>query len=728
MTVDASSPIRAERDGETYYFCCESCRQKFLGQAAEPPSGMASGMYVCPMCPEVRQDHPGDCPICGMPLEPEFVAAGQPQDAGELRDMSLRFWLGAAMALPVLILAMGHPAPSHLSRASSGWAQFFLSIPVVFWAGWPLLKRAGRSLITWRLNMFTLIGLGVMAAFGFSTALLLFPDGFPEAVRGQFYFESATVITVLVLLGQMLELRARSQTGEAIRKLLSLTPDTACRIDSAGEHQAPVAQVRVGDLLRVRPGERIPVDGVVTEGGSHIDESMLTGEAAPVGKAAGDPVTAGTVNGAGSFVMRAEHVGGATVLARMIEMVARAQRSRAPIQGLADRVAGIFVPAVVAVAALAFAVWMSVGPEPRLAFALVSAISVLVIACPCALGLATPMSVMVGVGRGAQCGVLIKDAAALEALESVDTVVVDKTGTLTEGKPEVTALVPAEGIAEAELLAAAASVEQGSEHPLAAAILRAANQRRIALAPVTDFHATAGGGVQGRVGEGIIRAGTAAFLNLEPQQTAALQGQTTVFVIREGNFLGGIGVSDPIKPTTPEAVQALQALGLRVVMLTGDNPATAQRVAAALGIDDFAAAMRPEQKHARVVELQKQGRKIAVAGDGINDAPALAQAEVGIAMSTGTDVAMESAGITLLHGDLRGIVRALALSRATMRNIRQNLFFAFVYNLLGVPLAAGALYPAFGLLLSPMIAGAAMSLSSVSVITNALRLRRWRGK
>ena len=682
------------------------------------------------MCPEVRQDHPGDCPICGMPLEPEFVAAGQPEDTAELDDMTARFCLGAAMALPVLILAMGHLAPAHLSHASSGWAQFFLSIPVVFWAGWPLLKRAARSLVTWHLNMFTLIGLGVLAAFGFSTALLLAPGGFPEAARGQFYFESAAVITVLVLLGQMLELRARSQTGEAIRKLLALAPETARRVGADGEHDVSVAEVRVGDLLRVRPGERVPVDGVVTEGGSFLDEAMLTGEAAPVRKSAGASVTAGTVNGSGSFVMRAEHVGSETVLARIIEMVARAQRSRAPIQRLADRVAGVFVPTVVAVAVATFAVWMSVGQEPRLGFALGCAISVLVIACPCALGLATPMSVMVGVGRGAQCGVLIKDAAALEALETVDTVVVDKTGTLTEGKPEVTALAPADGVNEAELLAAAASVEQGSEHPLAAAILRAAKARNLALTPVNDFHATAGCGVQGRVGEASVFAGTAAFLDLAPEQTqpAALQGQTTVFVAREGKFLGGIGVSDPLKPTSAEAVQALQALGLRVVMLTGDNASTAQRVAAALGIDEFAAALRPEQKHARVVELQKQGRKIAMAGDGINDAPALAQAEVGIAMSTGTDVAMESAGITLLHGDLGGILRALALSRATMRNIRQNLFFAFVYNLLGVPLAAGILYPAFGILLSPMLAGAAMSLSSLSVITNALRLKRWQGE
>ena len=446
MTVDASSLIRAERDGEMFYFCCEGCRKKFVGQEAAPKSGTASGMYVCPMCPQVRQDHPGDCPFCGMALESELVAAGQPEDTADLDEMTLRFWLGTVMTLPVAALAMGHIG--HLGSDTSGWTQFFLSAPVVFWAGWPLLKRAGRSLATWNLNMFTLIGLGVLAAFGFSFVQLAAPEWFPEAVRGHFYFESAAVITVLVLLGQMLELRARSRTGEAIRKMLSLAPGTARRIHPNGEHDVAVAEVRPGDLLRVRPGERVPVDGVVTEGASFLDEAMLTGEAAPVRKSEGAPVTAGTVNGSGSFVMRAEHVGSETVLARIVEMVARAQRSRAPIQRLADRVAGFFVPAVVAVAVLAFAVWMQVGPEPRLAFALVSAISVLVIACPCALGLATPMSVMVGVGRGAQCGVLIKDAAALEALETVDTVVVDKTGTLTEGKPEVTAIMPAKGVAE----------------------------------------------------------------------------------------------------------------------------------------------------------------------------------------------------------------------------------------------------------------------------------------
>ena len=760
MTVDASSPIRAERDHETFYFCCESCRKKFLAQASSasgaavashaccghgtahlpPPSpdAVKSGVYICPMHPEVRQDHPGDCPICGMPLEPEMVSAGEPEDTTELDDMTLRFWLGLVMALPVLILAMSHG----VAHAASGWAQLILSTPVVFWAGWPLLKRAGRSLVTWNLNMFTLIGLGVIAAYGFSAVAVLAGGLFPPALRGQFYFESAAVITVLVLLGQMLELRARRRTGHAIRELLGLAPTTARRVEPDGEHDVPVAEVRVGDLLRVRPGERIPVDGVLTEGSSFLDESMLSGEPDPVRKAVGDAVSAGTVNDSGSFVMRAEHVGSETVLAQIVDMVARAQRSRAPIQRLADQVAGYFVPVVVVVAVLAFAGWLTFGREPRLAYALVSAISVLVIACPCALGLATPMSVMVGVGRGAKSGVLIKDAAVLEALEKVDTVLIDKTGTLTEGKPQVTALVPADGVSEDSLLSIAASLEQQSEHPLGAAIVRAAKQRELALFAITEFHATAGQGIQGRLERitpdgnpesPMVLVGTASFLreagidvgSLEAQ-AVSLDGQTTVYAACDGKSIGVVAIADPIKQSTPEAVRSLHALGLRLVMLTGDNRAVAERVARELGIDEFAAEVRPDQKHARVVELQKQGRKVAMAGDGINDAPALAQADVGIAMSTGTGVAIESAGITLLHGDLRGIVRALTLSRAVMRNIRQNLFFAFIYNLLGVPVAAGLLYPVLGLLLNPMIAGAAMSLSSVSVITNALRLRNHR--
>jgi P-type Cu+ transporter len=742
MTVDASSPLRAERDGETFYFCSEYCRKKFLAQGQpqpEQPAGeaphapqAATGMYVCPMCPEVRQDHPGDCPHCGMPLEPEFTAAGEPEDTSELDEMTLRFWLGTAMAVPVLLLSMGHVGG--LEAQTSGWAQFFLSAPVVFWAGWPLLKRAARSLVSRQFNMFTLIGLGVMAAFLVSVAQLIVPDLFPPGARGHFYFESAAVITVLVLLGQMLELRARARTSQAIRQLLGLAPSTARRIEASGENDVPVAEVQPGDRLRVRPGERIPVDGLLVEGGSHIDESMLTGEPDPVRKSPGDAVTAGTVNGSGSFVMKTEHVGAETVLSRIVEMVARAQRSRVPIQGLADRVAGVFVPVVVTVAAVALVVWMLVGPEPRLAYALVAAISVLVIACPCALGLATPMSVMVGVGRGAQAGVLVRDAAALEALETVDTVVVDKTGTLTEGVPSVTGLYPATGVTEDDLLSAAASVEKGSEHPLAGALLREARQRGLTLADAADFQAVAGAGVRGTVDGVEVLAGTSGFLRenglccaLKPFEAKAAElEEGAVFVARAGEPLGLITVSDPIRPSAREAVSELHRLGLRVVMLTGDREATARRVAGQVGIDDFAAGLRPEEKHGRVVELQKEGRRVAMAGDGINDAPALAQAQVGIAMGGGTGVAIESAAITLLSGDLRGIVRALHLSRAVMRNIRQNLFFAFIYNALGIPLAAGVLYPLLGVMLSPMIAGAAMSFSSVSVITNALRLRRWR--
>lgn len=756
MTVDASSPIRAERDGEVYYFCCEGCRKKFLAQQpqpkaephvcccghhdapAEPPRGsVASGKYICPMCPKVRADGPGDCPICGMPLEPEFVTAAEGESSPKLAQMTLRFWLGLAGALPVLFLAMGHGLlPASVGHAASGWAQLFLSAPVVFWAGWPLLQRAGRSLTSGHWNMFTLVGLGILAAFGYSAALLLLPQVFPVPLQGAYYFESAAVITVLVLLGQVLELRARSRTGNAIRSLLSLAPSQARRVDPNGaERDVAVGEIRSGDLLRVRPGERIPVDGVVTEGASFLDEAMLTGEPEPVRKEPGAAVSAGTVNGSGSFFFRAERVGSETVLARIVEMVARAQRSRAPIQRLADRVAGRFVPGVVAAAVLTALVWLLWGPEPRLAYALGCAISVLVIACPCALGLATPMSVMVGVGRGAQAGVLIKDAAALETLESVDTIALDKTGTLTEGKPHLIALYPAQGQTPEAFLAAAACVEQGSEHPLAATLLAEARERGVPVEAVRDFHATAGAGVEGFAPDGArLVAGTAAFLRSQgvdgiaplEAKAAELDGQTTVFVARAGKALGMAAIADPVRPGTAKAVAALRAQGLRVVMLTGDNAAAAQRVARQVGVDDFAAGLRPEEKLGKIAALQAEGRKVAMAGDGINDAPALARADVGIALGTGTDVAMESAGITLLHGDLQGIVRARALSRAVLRNIRQNLFFAFCYNLLGIPIAAGVLFPWIGLLLSPMIAGAAMSFSSVSVIGNALRLRRWK--
>ena len=759
MTVDSATPFQCVRDGETFFFCCESCRNRFLAQSASSDDGKlapdhsccnthsappldnatASGAYVCPMCPEVRQDHPGDCPVCGMALEPEMVAAHQPEDTTELHDMTRRFWFAAALSSPVFLHSMTHMASG--AHLISGLLQLIFTTPVVFWAGWPLLQRAWRSLRTGNLNMFTLIGMGVISAYGYSIMLGTLPWLFPYPMHGHFFFESAAVITTLVLLGQMLELRARRHTSDAIRELLDLAPATASRLDSDGEHEVPATDIQIGDRLRVRPGERIPVDGTVLEGQSHVDESMLTGEPEPTKKIRGDSLAAGTVNGAGSLVMRAERVVKETVLARIVEMVAHAQRSRAPIQRLADRVSSYFVPAVIAVAILTAVVWLLVGSEPRISNALVSSISVLVIACPCALGLATPVSVMVGIGRGAKAGVLIKDASALQVLEKVDTIIVDKTGTLTEGKPAVTAVLPADGVTEKELLSVAASLERPSEHPLGAAIVRAAETRKIGFVPATEFQSVPGAGVCGLVTQPnaqpqMAYAGTASFLHdkggfccaLKPlEETAAgHDGETLVFIALGEKPLGVIAVSDPIKKSTPEAVHALHALGLRVVMATGDNHAAAERVAKQLGIDEFAAGLLPEQKLARVVELQKQGRKVAMAGDGINDAPALAQADAGIAMSTGTGIAIESAGITLLQGDLRGIVRAVLLSRAVMRNIRQNLFFAFIYNALGVPIAAGVLYPFFGVLFSPMIAGAAMSLSSVSVITNALKLKNTR--
>ena len=699
----------------------------------------AKTIYTCPMHPEIEQDHPGDCPKCGMALEPKTVAA-EPEDDGELRDMTRRMWVGAALALPVLVLAMGAMlpgAPAWLAGDAARWAQFALSVPVVLWAGAPLLVRGWRSVRTGHLNMFTLIGIGVGTAFAYSTVALLAPGLFPHALRHgggvALYFESAAVIVVLVLLGQVLELRARQRTGSALRALLDLAPTTARVVEGDEERTVPLEQVAAGALLRVRPGEKVPVDGVLTEGRSSVDESMLTGEPVPVEKNAGDAVTGGTLNGTGGFVMRAERVGSETMLARIVEMVAQAQRSRAPIQALADKVAGWFVPAVLVASALTFALWLWLGPEPRLAYAIANAVAVLIIACPCALGLATPMSIMVGVGRGAQAGVLVKSAEALERLEKVTTVVVDKTGTLTEGRPRFEQCVTANGFTDDEVLGVAAAVEQGSEHPLAAALIAAARERGLATRTATDFQSTTGGGVSAVVNGAAVLVGKAAFLaergiagvealsrEAEPLQN---QGQTVIFVGIGGKAAGFLAVADPIRASTPEAIRALHARGLKVEMLTGDNERTAQAVARELGLDRVQAGVAPEDKHARVKELRASGEIVAMAGDGINDAPALAAADVGIAMGTGTDVAIESAGITLLHGDLRGIVRAVVLSRAVMRNIRQNLVFAFLYNALGIPLAAGLLYPWFGILLSPMIAGAAMSLSSVSVITNALRLR-----
>ncbi len=697
----------------------------------------AKTIYTCPMHPEVQQDHPGPCPKCGMPLEPK-TATAEPEDDGELRDMTRRLWIGAVLTLPVFLLAMGHllpSAPEWLMGTASRWTQFALSTPVVLWAGWPFFVRGGRSLITRHLNMFTLIAIGVGTAYLYSAVAMLAPGMFPQSLGHHVgvYFEAAAMIVVLVLLGQVLELRARSRTGSAIRALLNLAPATARVVEGDAERELPLDQVAKGATLRVRPGDKVPVDGVLLDGKSNVDESMLTGEPLPVEKKLGDAVTGGTINGTGSFLMRAERVGSETMLARIVQMVADAQRSRAPIQALADRVAGYFVPTVLGIAVVTFGLWFWLGPEPRLAHAIINAVAVLIIACPCALGLATPMSIMVGVGRGAQVGVLVKSAEAIERLEKVNVVVVDKTGTLTEGKPRLVEVRPVSGTDANALLIAAASVEQQSEHPLAAAIVAGAKERDLKLQAPQDFQSTTGGGVAAKIEGREVAVGKLAFLQdrkvtgldalaaeAEPLQRL---GQTAMFVAIDGKAAGIVSVADPIKESTPEAIRSLHALGLRIVMLTGDNQHTAEAVAKQLGLDEVEAGVAPADKHARVEALARAGKIVAMAGDGINDAPALAAAHVGIAMGTGTDVAMESAGITLMKGDLRGIARAIRLSRALMGNIRQNLFFAFIYNALGIPIAAGLLYPFFGLLLSPIIAGAAMSLSSVSVIGNALRLR-----
>ena len=728
------------------YFCpmCEGvesdqpgdCPKCGMALERNPTAIAAKTTYTCPMHPEIEQDHPGSCPICGMALEPKTVSA-VPEENPELRDMARRFWSGAALAVPVLLLSMGGRmfaslVPPHLSP----WLQFVLSTPVVWWAGWPFFVRGWRSVLTFNLNMFTLIALGVGTAYGYSVVALFAPEIFPAEMRAHggmvdVYFEAAAVITVLVLLGQVLELRARSRTGAAIRALLDLAPKTARIVRDGQEEGIPLEQVKVGDLLRVRPGERVPVDGSVDNGMSSVDESMLTGEPMPVEKRVGDKVSGATMNGTGSFLMRAERVGRDTLLAQIVQMVADAQRSRAPIQQLADKVAAVFVPAVVGAAVLTFIAWMIWGPEPRLAYALASAVSVLIIACPCALGLATPMSVMVGVGRGAQAGVLIKNAEALEKLEKVDTLVVDKTGTLTEGKPRLTAVQPARDFGENELIALAAAVERASEHPLAAAIVRGAQERKLTIAAAENFQSFTGGGVSGTVNGRRVLVGQATFLQnqgvaIDEAAAASLQagGQSAVFVAIDKRWAGVLGISDPLKPTTAAALAELRRLGLRIVMLTGDHERTARVIAQQLAIDEVEAGVKPADKHARVRALRAAGRIVAMAGDGINDSPALAEADVGIAMGTGTDVAMQSAGVTLVKGDLNGIGRAIHLSRAVMANIRQNLFLSFVYNLLGVTLAAGVFYPFFGWLLNPMVASAAMSLSSVSVITNALRLRR----
>jgi Cu+-exporting ATPase len=696
------------------------------------------------MHPKVEQDHPGDCPICGMALELKVASGADDEDANsELRDMSRRFWIGAAFALPVFLLAMAHLAPalepignSPLSR----WTQFLLSTPVVWWAGWPFFVRGARSIRTGHWNMFTLIALGVGAAWTYSTVAFVLPGIFPAAIRMHgivdLYFEAAAVIVVLVLLGQVLELHARAQTSSAIKGLLNLAPATAIKVTELGETEVQLSEVQVGDRLRVRPGGKVPMDGVIDEGVSSVDESMITGESLPIEKIAGDPVTGGTLNATGSFIMRAEKVGADSLLSRIVQMVAEAQRSRAPIQGLADKVSGIFVPAVAAAAVVTFVLWYFLGPQPHLAYAIVNAVAVLIIACPCALGLATPMAIMVGVGRGAQAGILVKNAEALERLGKVNWLVLDKTGTLTEGKPRLTDVLPTVAWDEKTILQLAASVERASEHPLATAVLQGAEERKIATLPVVDFRSATGGGISGTVEGKTIVVGKPLFPGAEgvsldaamEEQAAVLQssGKTVLFIGVDKKMAGMLAVVDPIKESSYEAVALLHRLGLKLEMLTGDNRTAAKAVAAKLGLDRFEAEMEPSGKIAKINALKQQGMIVAMAGDGINDAPALAAADVGFAMGTGTDVAMESANVTLVSGDLRGIAKAIRLSRATMANIRQNLVFAFVYNLVGVPIAAGALYPIFGIVLSPMIAGAAMSLSSVSVVVNSLRLRRVR--
>jgi Cu+-exporting ATPase len=748
MTVDpATAKFHADHDGVAYSFCSAGCRTKFVADPATyldkttaPAAVVAGAIYTCPMHPQIRQVGPGSCPICGMALEPVTVSA-EPEATPELDDMTRRFWIGLAFAAPLLVLDMGgHFLGLHrlIPEKTASWIEFALATPVVLWAGLPFFRRGWDSVLRRSLNMFSLISLGTGAAYGYSLFALFAPGVFPAGFRGAggavaVYFEPAAVIVVLVMLGQVLELRARVQTGGALRALLNLAPKTARRLrDGGDDEEIAVAEVRVGDRLRVRPGDGVPVDGEVVEGSSAIDESMVTGESMPVAKTAGDRVIGGTINGAGSVVMRADKIGADTMLQRIVAMVAEAQRSRAPIQRLADLAAGWFVPAVLAVAVAAFVAWAIWGPAPALAYGLIAAVSVLIIACPCALGLATPMSIGVGVGKGAGAGILIKSAEALERMEKVDTLVIDKTGTLTEGRPAVTALVMVAGHNETEALGLAAALERSSEHPLAAAILAAAKAKGATVETAVDFASVTGKGVTGTVGGQRVALGNAPLMTdagvdlgeLAAKADALRQdGATALFLAVDGKAAAVIAIADPIKASTVPALKRLRDEGMRIVMLTGDNKATAMAVARKLGIDEVEAEVLPDAKHRIVEKLKSEGRVVAMAGDGVNDAPALAAADVGIAMGTGTEVAIQSAGITLLKGDLAGIARARALSRMTMRNIRQNLMFAFAYNVIGIPVAAGVLYPTFGLLLSPMIAALAMSLSSVSVIANALRLR-----
>ncbi|MFW2448488.1 MAG: heavy metal translocating P-type ATPase [Qipengyuania pacifica] len=750
VAIDGAQHI-ATHEGATHYFCSPRCHDKFvtdpelylsgahLDAVEDVPEGT---IYTCPMHPEIRQPGPGSCPICGMALEPETVSLGDGPDP-ELVDMLRRFWWSALLTLPLFVYAMSDMAPGLsfdrlIEPARAQWAQFALATPVVLWGAWPFFVRAIQSLKTRNLNMFTLIGFGVAIAYLFSVVATVAPDLFPAAFRDHsgrvgVYFEAAAVITTLVLLGQVLELKARGSTSSALRALLELAPPSAVKIFGSGdEREVPLDQLTTGDRLRVRPGDKVPVDGEIEEGSSAIDESMISGEPLPVAKQAGDTVIGGTVNQTGGFVMRATGVGKDTMLSKIVQMVAEAQRSRAPIQRLADQVAGWFVPAVVVIAIATFVVWGIWGPAPALAYALVNAIAVLIIACPCALGLATPMSIMTGTGKGAQHGILIRNAEALETLEKIDTLVVDKTGTLTMGKPDLVAVTPADDIKESDFLAAVAGVEMGSEHPLAHAIVEGARTRGVSPANATDLASTTGEGVEANVQDRRVAIGNEKMMRrvgindeawLGSAENGRKQGQTVMFVAFDGRPAGLISVADPIKPTSAAAIAALHARKIRVVMLTGDSRGTAEAVAREMKIDEVHANVSPEDKHRKIEELKAQGRRVGMAGDGINDAPALAAADVGIAMGTGTDVAIESAGVTLVRGDLTGVVQAIVLSRGTMRNIRQNLFFAFAYNTLGIPVAAGVLYPFFGVLLSPMIAAAAMSLSSVSVIGNALRLR-----
>ena len=773
VRVDAPAATHTHKD-QTYYFCSQHCLEKFrrdpeyfLNKSPEPmaiqpvviqpikktvsrdervPLAAAASsdktIYTCPMHPEVVREAPGSCPICGMALEPQTVTL-EDEDNPELRDMSRRFWVSAVLSVPLLLIGMSEFLPAIeleriLPMRAWGWIELILATPVVLWGAWPFFVRAAQSIRNRSLNMFTLIGLGVGVAYVFSVVARLMPDLFPSSFREMsgevpVYFEAAAVITTLVLLGQVLELRARSRTGAAIKALLGLAPKTARRIrDDGSDEDVALDDVRRGDRLRVRPGEKVPVDGVVLEGSSAVDESMVTGEPIPVEKRVGERVIGATLNTTGTFVMRAERVGAETLLSQIVQMVADAQRSRAPIQRLADRVSSYFVPAVVVIAVLTFIIWTLWGPEPRMAHGLVNAVAVLIIACPCALGLATPMSIMVATGKAAQSGVLFKNAEAIEVLREIDTLVIDKTGTLTEGKPKLVGVLPVSGVDERTLLRLAASLERGSEHPLAAAIVAGARERGIELANTTAFESVTGKGVTGEVDGHSVALGNEALVEefkadagpvAEKAEKLRRDGQTVMFVITGGRLAGLLSVADPIKETTPNAIKRLHDEGIRVVMLTGDSETTARAVAGKLDLDEVFAGVLPDQKAAIVKRLQDQGHRVAMAGDGINDAPALAQADVGIAMGTGTDVAMETAGVTLVKGDLRAIVRAIRLSRATMKNIRQNLFFAFLYNALGIPIAAGVLYPFYGILLSPMIAAAAMSFSSVSVIANSLRLR-----